>query len=244
MAEFGVHLENDRQRPELIAHWRQSLNANQIPQTTNWNASEEPDLKDATLGTLASYQHTIKQANGSFTKSFDKHGILMTIAVIRQEHTYSWGIERKWTRATKTDFYSPVFQAISEQPIYKSELWANQDQHNGSIFGYKPAWQEYRIEQNRATGGFGQPAFDFNTSFFAAWTYVDNKSTYAPNSEATADDAALNAYFIYENSLNIDRTFYVKPEDNTPAYWLDVQFIETKTIPLPIAGIAGLVDHF
>jgi hypothetical protein len=240
MAEFGVHLENDRQRPELIGHWRQPLNSNQIPQTTNWNPSEEPSLKDATLGTLASYQHTIKQANGSFIKSFDKHGILMTIAVIRQEHTYSWGIERKWTRHNKLDFYSPVFQAISEQPIYKSELWTNEQNKDLTIFGYKPAWQEYRTEQNRATGGFGQPAFDFNTSYFAAWTYVDNNNSYAEN----YDQLALNANFIYENSINIDRTFYVRPEDDAPAYWLDIEFIETKTIPLPIAGIAGLVDHF
>jgi aminoglycoside N3'-acetyltransferase len=77
--------------------------------------------------------------NKLIKKSFDKHGYIMILGGIRQENTYIHGIQKQYTRLHKFDFYSPVFQALGEQPVYKYEIYTQNSEENTNIFGYLPA---------------------------------------------------------------------------------------------------------
>ena len=98
-----------------------------------------------------------------FTRSFTEHGYIMCIANIRADLTYSQGLERHWTRATRYDFYWPALSMIGEQTIPSIELYCQDPTtdtgstgtpDNEKIFGYQERYAEYRYKPSQITGDF------------------------------------------------------------------------------------------
>lgn len=90
--------------------------------------------------------------NEDFTKSFTEHCVILGIAVIRQEHTYQQGISRMWTRSERLDYYWPEMAHIGNQPIYNYELYAQNNNQDNEVFGYKEAWAEYKFKPSIVSG--------------------------------------------------------------------------------------------
>lgn len=88
---FGVSSSDARlQRAEYLGGQRIPLNIDQILQTSSTDTVSPQ-------GNTAGFSCTISQ-DSMFTKSFEEHGTLMGLVVVRTDHTYQQGLSKMWTR--------------------------------------------------------------------------------------------------------------------------------------------------
>lgn len=220
-AHFGVTSPDARQqRPEYLGGTRMPININQVVQTSSTDSTSPQ-------GNTAAYSLTGYKGNG-YTKSFTEHGFVLTLVAVRTTHTYQQGIERKWSRLRRFDYYFPVFANIGEQAILNKEIYAQGNDEDNEAFGYQEPWAEYRYVPNRVSGAM--------------------RSNYAQTLDSwhLADDydslPILGNEWIQETKANIDRTLAVQ-SSNEDQFFGDFYFINKATRPMPMYGIPGLVDH-
>ena len=219
---FGVTSSDARmQRAEYVGGQRFPLNMDQILQTSATN--------DVTpQGNTAGFSCTINQDH-MFTKSFEEHGILMGLCVIRPEHTYQQGLDKKWTRKKWVDFFNPFFQNISEQPVYVEELYCTGTEHDREAFGYQEAWADYRTATNK-TSGFMRSTAEGSLDF---WHYGDYYTS----------QPYLSQGWMEETIENVDRTIAVTSQHGKLQFLADFFFKQYWTRPMPVYSIPGLIDH-
>lgn len=218
-SHFGVVSPDARlQRPEYLGGSRSPLSIQQVTQSTG------SDDQSAPLGQVGAF--SLSSGNCKFTKGFVEHGFIIGVGAIRYFHTYQQGIERFWTRKTRTDFYLPVFSNIGEQPVYQSELYALADPT--AVFGYNEAWADLRYRPNKVTG-YLQSGIDGSLDI---WHFADDYSN-AP---------ILNSQFIQENGANVDRTLTIGSE-YTPNFIMDFYINNHAIRVLPTYSYPGLIDH-
>lgn len=90
-----------------------------------------------------------------FTKSFDEHGVILGIACVTADLTYQQGLDRMYSRSTKTDFFWPSLESIGEQAVLNKEIYlqgAAGGSADAATFGYIPRYDEYRHKQSIITG--------------------------------------------------------------------------------------------
>lgn len=220
-AHFGVTSPDARQqRPEYLGGTRMPINISQVVQTSSTDNTSPQ-------GNTAAYSLTGYKGNG-YTKSFTEHGFVLTLVAVRTTHTYQQGIERKWSRLRRFDYYFPVFANIGEQAILNKEIYAQGNTEDTEAFGYQEPWAEYRYVPNRVSGAM--------------------RSNYAQTLDSwhLADDydslPILGSEWIQETKANIDRTLTVQ-SSNEDQFFGDFYFINKATRPMPMYGIPGLVDH-
>lgn len=213
-AHFGVLSPDGRQqRPEYLGGKRIPVNITSVSDTTGGSAP---------LGTQGAYSVTIDN-HDDFTKSFDEHGMIIGLAVIRTEHSYQQGLDRKFLRKNRTDYYWPSLSNIGEQYIKEAEIYATGTSTDDDAFGYQEAWAEYRYNNNKITGELNS---DYAQSL-DIWHYGDDYSE-AP----TLSDA-----WIRETDVNVGRTLAIQNQDQ---FKLDFYFDITAVRPMPIYSIPSL----
>lgn len=226
MAHWGVQSPDGRlQRSEFLGGRRIPLNINQVTQTTGFN-KESNDLGEMSANSLT-------YGKSRFTKSFVEHGYILTVACVRQFHTYQQGLRKLFNhRKVRTDFYDPVFANIGEQPVWKSELMCvagtGMPPKNDSVFGYQEAWVELRKTPNFITGQMRsgvQGSMD-------VWHLADSYS----NPPTLAEE------FIEETPIYLDRALSV---DHTvqDQFIADFYFDEVAYRSLPTYSVPSLIDH-
>lgn len=215
-AHFGVTSSDARlQRPEYLGGKRVPINITQVIQQSATNDTSPQ-------GTTAAYSLTIDN-HDDFVKSFEEHGIIIGLAVIRTEHTYQQGIDRKFSRKNRTDFYFPELSNIGEQYIKNKEIFAQGTSEDEEAFGYQEAWAEYRYAQNKVTGELNS---DYNTPL-DSWTYADDY----------AELPTLSQEWEVETEANVARTLAIQTQDQ----WIaDFYFDQTWTRPMPIYSVPSL----
>jgi len=154
-SHFGIAPMDSRlQRPEWIGGTRQSVVISEVLQTSETDASPQ--------GNLAG--HGISAAGNSVgTFRVPEFGIIMAIASVMPEASYSQGINRQWLQQTKYDFYFPEFANLSEQEIVTGEIfYTGVEADDAEIFGYQGKYDEYRTKQNMFVADMrdGEP-FDY-----------------------------------------------------------------------------------
>lgn len=221
-AHFKVRNPDFRlQRPEYLGGFRQTINMNQVVQTTPLiSATSTP------LGTTGAYSVTTHQNSDVFSHSFTEHGILIGLCCVRTEHTYQQGINRAWFKKKRLDFYSPEFANLSEQYITNDEIYAQGTSKDKEAFGYQEAWAEMRYMPNLVSGEIRS---DYTTSL-DIWTYADNYS----------ELPSLGDKWIKETDVNVKRTLAVQTQDQ---FMGDFYFGAIYTRPMPMYSIPGLIDH-
>ena len=220
---FGVRSPDARlQRPEYLGGNRVHIDVTQVDNT----AQTSVDF----LGDVGAQSQT-GDVHHDFIKSFTEHGYVIGVCAVRYDHSYSQGFRRMWMRKKFTDFYNPQFANLGEFPVYKAELFCEDNSANltkSKIFGYQEAWAEYRYRPNMVTGEM-RPGVD-NT--LAHWNLSDQYLT-AP----TLSDA-----WIREDLSNVDRCLTVS-SSVSHQFWMDT-FISVKaTRPMPMYSIPGLDGH-
>lgn len=134
------------QRPEYIGGGQSPLIITPIAQTA-------PNADDSGLGALGA----AGTATGSHRASYaaTEHCYVLGLINVRAELSYQQGTPKLFSRRTRYDFYVPSLAALGEQPIYRQEIYTTGSvSADTTIFGYKPAWDEYRQRYSEITGQF------------------------------------------------------------------------------------------
>ena len=220
-AHFGVQApDSSLQRPELLGHWRQDINVDQVIQTTGINQSTPASNG---LGQTAAVSVTGGRGN-LVTKSFTEHGYIMILAVARHDQTYGQGVERSWTRVHRTDYYFPVFANLGAQEVKKKEIFADGTSSDDQVFGYQEAWAEYRYKPSTVTG-YLRP----NVTGLGFYTLANN----------FASLPTLGQTFIEQDRSNLARAIGSFNWD----FIADFYFKDVAVRPMPLYSIPGLIDH-
>ena len=178
----------------------------------------------STLGDMAGYSKTFGDS-GRVLQSFTEFGILMVVATIRTDHTYSQGVPRKFTRRTRYDYYDPKFANLGEQAVMAAEINFRADAD--AVFGYQEAYADLRYNPN-VLSGLMAPAVINSLSM---WTYGDQ---FDDSLDVASGD------FMEETKDNVDRTLAVKSDFQWLAdFYFDCQWVR----PMPVYSIPGLIDH-
>lgn len=217
LAHFGVTVPDFRiNRPEFLGGGSTQINTREIPNTTT----------TGNQGFLAA----VGTAGGShgFTKSFVEHGVIIGLANIRSDITYSQGAERYWFKDTRYEFYYPVLAQIGEQAVLNREIFYQNTAADTQVFGYQERYAEYRYKPSRLTG-LMRPSVASNLSVY----HLGEQFSALP---------ALGDTFIQSNSgAPIDRAISVPAEPHIIA---DFYFDLKCARPLPLYGVPGNLDHF
>lgn len=227
-AHFGVTSPDARlQRSEYLAGHRFRINVDQVVATADSGASGS-----SVVGQTGAVSKTV-QAGSMFTKSFVEHGMLIGLCVIRQDHTYSQGLDKYFLKRDRFDFYYPVLANIGEVPIYKSELncrvGATGSVGEGSgVFGYQEAWYEYRFKPSRCTA-YLNPIVSNSLNY---WTLGDVYSAVP----------GLNSTFLEESPDFLDRALQVQ-STTMHQFIADFYFKAKFGRVMPLYSIPGLIDH-
>ena len=229
-SHFGV------QAPAGVLQRSEFLGQRRVPLTMDTVISNSGTPNGSQLGDMAGYSKTGDRAS-LFTKSFTEHGILLVLATIRTDHTYSQGVPRWMTRRRRFDFYYPVFANLGEQPVFTAEINAfgtfgpsgtyNMLDGDGTVFGYQEAWAEYRFAPNRVSGLLRPTA----EGALSMWTYAD---------EFLDSLRVATGEFMKETRENVDRTLSAS---DTFQWICDFYFKARWVRPMPVNSIPGLIDH-
>lgn len=226
LGHFGVY------SPDSRLQFTEYLGGSRIPISIQQVAQTSQGTEDSPLANLAATSQSLGEMK--FNKGFTEHGFIVTVGCIRQLHTYQQGIPKLFFRSKREDFYDPLFATISEQPVYKSQLFGyvedtdTETDLRRDVFNYNEAWAEYRYQPSKITG---QMRSGISNSL-DIWHLAD----YYSEAPTFSDD------FTDENSDNIDRVLAVETsaQDN---FLVDMWFKTEAIRVLPVYSVPGLVDH-
>lgn len=226
---YGITSPDARlQRPEYIGGNRFPININQVLQTSATDTTSPQ-------GNTAGYSLTNLVEN-DITYTATEHGIIMGIAVVRQNHTYQQGAEKYWFKKDFFDFYLPTLANLGEQPIYNREIYTQGNDEDEEVFGYQEAWAEYRYKPSRVSGAMRSNSFTIGTDGIVAYNTLDVWHLADNYSELPR----LSTEWMQETERNVDRVIAVPSE---PQYIADFAFRNTCVRPMPLYSIPGLIDH-
>lgn len=214
-AHYIVHPRDDRlQRPEYIGGLRQPVIFSEVLQTSKTETG-------APQGNLAGHGISINRAFAAKYRVVE-HGLIMGILSVMPKPSYcSQGVDRQWIKTTKYDFPWPEFVNLSEQPVYRGEIYANGvSGDNNTVFGYQGRHNEYRYRPDKV---MGLMRTDFN--FYHCARIFGS----AP---------ALNDTFLNCNPSK--RNFAVT---DTDTLMISIGNLVSAIRPLPIIPVPGFIDH-
>lgn len=218
---FGVTSPDARlQRPEYLGGERLPININQVVQNSaTTDASPQ--------GNVAGYSVT-SDSHGDFIRSFTEHGMIIGLCVARYEHTYQQGINKFWSKKSRTDFYLPVLANIGEQPVFNREIYAQGTDVDDEVFGYQEAWADYRYKPSIVTG---EMRSNHNKSL-DSWHFADDYDSLP----------YLSSDWINEDKAPVDRALAVQSSVSNQIF-ADFFIQNETTRPMPVYSIPGLIDH-
>lgn len=220
-AHFGVTSPDARlQRPEYLGGERLPININQVIQNSATTATSPQ-------GTVAG-QSVTSDSHGDFIRSFTEHGMIIGLCVARYEHTYQQGINRFWTKKSRTDFFLPVLANLGEQPIFNREIYAQGTAADDEVFGYQEAWADYRYKPSIVTGEMRSN----HDRSLDSWHFADDYDTLPK----------LSSSWIVEDKSPVDRALAVQSSVSNQLF-ADFFIQNETTRPMPVYSIPGLIDH-
>lgn len=220
-SHFGVTSPDSRlQRPEYLGGQRIPININQVVQSSS-------STENSPQGNVAAYSLT-SESHGDFIESFTEHGFIIGLMVARYEHTYQQGINRLWSKKSRTDFYLPVLANIGEQPVLNKEIYASGTDVDDEVFGYQEAWADYRYKPSIVTGEMRSN----HNKTLDSWHWADDYDVLPK----------LSSSWIDEDKGNIDRSLAVTSSLANQLY-ADIYVQNQTTRPMPVYSVPGLIDH-
>lgn len=218
-SHFSVMTDDARmQVPEYLGGKRIPITMQDVIQQSSTDATSPQ-------GHVAGMSKTI-DSDYMFKKSFTEHGMLFGLCCIRTEHTYAQGVNRRFTRRNREDFFFPALANLGETYIKNKELYVTGTDTDEEAFGYQERWAEYRYEPNRVSGEFS-PDYDTPLDMY---TYADEYS----------QTPTLGKTWIEETKANIDRSLAIQNQDQ---FMCDFYVEGLWTRPMPMYSVPGLLDH-
>lgn len=134
-----------------------------------------------------------------------------------------------WTRATRYDFYMPVFAHLGEQAIRNDEIYCTGEASDTLTFGYQERWAEYRHRPSRISALFRSTT----TSNIDPW-HSAQKFVGLPT---------LNTTFI-ASTPPFARNLAAGSSANGMQFLADMLFHITNTRAMPMYSVPGNLDRF
>ena len=221
-SHFGVVSPDARQqRPEYIGGGSSALNVTPVAQTTGGAG---------TVGVLGAAATSVGKHMASYAST--EHGYVIGLISVRSELSYSQGVPRTFSRATRYDFYWPSLAGLGEQAILRKEIYATGNPtSDDAVFGYQERWHEYRTRYSDVTGRFRPQA----TGSLGAWHLAQN-FTSAPT---------LGQTFI-EDTPPMSRVLAAGAEaaNQNIEYLADILIQREAVRPLPMFGTPVTLGRF
>jgi len=219
-AHFNVVSPDARlQRPEYLGGGQSIVNLHTVPQTSASDTEPTPQ------GNLAAYGTTSLNGHG-FTKSFTEHGVIIGLVSVRADLNYQQGLNRRFSRRTKFDYFFPAFSGLGEQAVLNREIYAQGTSADEDVFGYQEFAADYRYKPSAITGAMRSN----HAQSLDTWHLAQDFSALP----------LLNDAFIQDNPP-IERVIAVPSE---PQFIFDGYFKARWARPMPLYGVPGLIDHF
>lgn len=229
---FNVDSPDARlQRTEFLGSTREMIDINTVIQTSSTDNT-------SAQGHLSAYG-VISHHGAGFSTSFTEHSYIIGLARIRHNPVYQQGLDRMWSRKTLIDFYNPVFNGLSEQPVKNSEIYwqgknvagTTQDYADDEAFGFNEAWADYRFKTSKICGLLRSGSSNLALDCF----HLAQSFSQLP---------VLNQSFIEEN-VPMDRVIALPNNQVTyPQFIFDFRFNLECARPMPIRNIpATLYDR-
>lgn len=226
LGHFGVSSPDSRlQYSEYLGGGRIPIGIQQVSQTSQ-------GTEVSPLGALGANSQSL--GHSTYSKGFVEHGFVVTVGCIKQLHTYQQGIPRYFFRRKREDFYDPLLANISEQPVYKKQLFgyvpnsSDKSDLTSEVFNYNEAWADYRYEPSIITGQLRSGI----TNSLDIWHLGD----------FYASSPTFGQSFTDETSQNLDRVLAVETltQDN---FLVDLWFNVSAIRVMPVYSVPGLIDH-
>lgn len=154
---FGIFSSDTRlQRPEYLGGGKQAVQISAVDQTS----ATDLDAGTTPLGSMAGKAISGGTTNGFKTKVMEEHGFIIGIMSVLPKGGYHQGLNRKFSRFDKLDYFWPEFQNIGDQEIKNKELFVAQIPSNNDTstpeggFGYTPRYSEYKCNHDEVHGDF------------------------------------------------------------------------------------------
>ena len=149
-AHFGVISKDSRlQRPEFIGSTRGKMVISEVLQSTS--SSLDTVAEGTPLGTMGGHGISVIGSDG-FSYYATEHGWIIGLLSVFPRPAYQQGLQRKWSRNDRYDWFWPKFAHVGHQEILNKELYVEHPTAPDGVFGYIPRYSEYRYEPNRVAG--------------------------------------------------------------------------------------------
>lgn len=111
-----------------------------------------------------------------FDDTFYEHGQLYVIMSIVPNQTYFQGIDPKFLKKDRFDYFFPEFQNIGDVAINTRELFFNGTLAGDTVFGYQSRWYEYKAFTDELHGDFlpNNQGEGSNMSFWNMARYMED----------------------------------------------------------------------
>lgn len=218
-SHFGVTSPDSRlQRVEYLGGSSQPMSFYAVPNTSAVTGTPQGALAAYSVGNIN---------NEGFVQSFTEHGLILGLVSVRADLNYQQGLERKWSRSTRYDFYWPSLANLGEQAVLNKEIFLSGNPTvDNSVFGYQERWAEYRYKPSLITGTMRSNA----TAPLDSWHLAQNFGALP----------VLNSSFIQEDPP-IDRVIAVSAE---PHIIFDSYTKAICARPMPLYSVPSLNNHF
>lgn len=222
LQHFGVRNPDYRlQRLEYIGGGSSPMLITPVAQTT-------PVSGGGTVGQLgaAGTGQAMHRANYAATE----HGFIIGLINVQTQLSYSQGIEKKWYRSFKTDYYFPALEGIGEQAISRGEIYATGGAADlTTVFGYQERFAEYKTANSRVTGKMRSQA----SGTLDAW-HLGQYFASAPT---------LSQTFL-EDSPPLARVLAAGTAANNQQYYANILVDTQATRPMPMHSTPALLGRF
>lgn len=223
---FGIAANDSRlDRSEYIGGFRDNINISNVVQSSNGPSSSP-------LGVLGGVSVSGAVSPRPVNYAVKEHGIIMGFVIVRPQINYSQGLEKKFTRVEKLDYYDPLLANIGEQPVYKYELYLDDSTSNNTnnlVFGYNEAWADLRYSNNKLSGYVSVNA---TNSIASLYTYTENY----------ANAPTLNPQWMESSSNTIGQTLLLNNQkvEYIHQFLADFYFNVQVSRKMPVFSIPGL----
>lgn len=215
---FGCRTGDARlQRAEYLGGKDIPINVAQVIQTSSTN---ETSAQGNLSGISMAYDE-----DEYFSHNFVEHGIFYLLIAFKQEHAYQQGLNAKFSRFKRTDYYDPIFANIGMQPIFNREIYATGTDKDNQVIGYNEAWANYRYHPSEICGQFRSDEDGTLDMYHLADDFGETPT--------------LSDEFIFETKDNLDRCLAV-PSSEQDQFLYQMHFEFTTILPMPVHSLPGL----
>ena len=208
----AVELDARLQRPEYIGGTRQSVVVSEVLNTSATATQAQ--------GNMAGHAISV-DGQGVGRYRVKEYGLIMALLSVMPRLQYSsQGINRQWAPVTKYDFYHPEFSNLSEQPVYKSELYYDATATDDELFGYQGRYDEHRTKQDMVCADM-RDTFDY-------WHFAEQFSSHP----------SLDSTFI-----TCDPRKDAFASTSEPNVIVHINNKITAVRPMPVIAEPGYIDH-